>query len=205
MDIDADNGLTVISETPSIEDIQQTLVNINDKPESFLNSTDWLGALEVNRVIEFHFTKRAKWLILFFLLNAGFLCDWHTVWYIMSNSAHSKLSRHSKVLEYHKVLFGKFRRPYHDGRWFGCFVEMHCWHSYCSEWCVLTDCGKYLRAAFPQANPTKNMCTFCQFATVVFCCCTLWFSFALLVHFFYHSNVAARDRDLMIDFLWGFM
>lgn len=32
---------------PSIEDMQQTLVNINDKPAEFLNSTDWLGALEV--------------------------------------------------------------------------------------------------------------------------------------------------------------
>lgn len=45
--VDADNQMTV-NEIPSIEEIQQTLVNINDKPESFLNSTDWLGALEVS-------------------------------------------------------------------------------------------------------------------------------------------------------------
>lgn len=35
------------NDIPSIEEIQQTLVNINDKPAEFLNSTDWLGALEV--------------------------------------------------------------------------------------------------------------------------------------------------------------
>lgn len=46
MDADVDNRLTA-NEIPTIEEIQQTLVNINDKPESFLNSTDWLGALEV--------------------------------------------------------------------------------------------------------------------------------------------------------------
>lgn len=49
-DLDADNQLTTISEIPSIEEIQQTLININDKPESFLNSTDWLGALEVKKM-----------------------------------------------------------------------------------------------------------------------------------------------------------
>lgn len=42
------------SDIPSIEEIQQTLVNINDKPPEFLNSTDWLGALEVTfKHIEF--------------------------------------------------------------------------------------------------------------------------------------------------------
>lgn len=35
------------NDIPSIDEIQQTLVNINDKPPEFLNSTDWLGALEV--------------------------------------------------------------------------------------------------------------------------------------------------------------
>lgn len=32
---------------PSIRDIQQTLVNINDKPPEFLDSNEWVGALEV--------------------------------------------------------------------------------------------------------------------------------------------------------------
>lgn len=40
------NGVNEI-DIPSIEDIQQTLVNINDKPPEFLHSTEWLGALEV--------------------------------------------------------------------------------------------------------------------------------------------------------------
>lgn len=49
-DVDGgDNRLNVVSEIPSIEEIQQTLVNINDKPETFLNSTDWLGAFEVTK------------------------------------------------------------------------------------------------------------------------------------------------------------
>lgn len=46
MTIDGDNQL-IAADIPSIEEIQQTLVNINDKPPEFLNSTDWLGALEV--------------------------------------------------------------------------------------------------------------------------------------------------------------
>lgn len=35
------------TEVPSIRGIQQTLVDINDKPAEFLNSTEWIGALEV--------------------------------------------------------------------------------------------------------------------------------------------------------------
>lgn len=46
MDIDGDNHL-MTTDAPTITDIQQTLVNINDKPPEFLHSTDWLGALEV--------------------------------------------------------------------------------------------------------------------------------------------------------------
>lgn len=46
MDVDTDHHIGT-DDIPSIEDIQQTLVNINDKPPEFLNSTDWLGALEV--------------------------------------------------------------------------------------------------------------------------------------------------------------
>lgn len=36
------------TEVPSIRDIQETLVEINDKPVTFLNSTEWIGALEVS-------------------------------------------------------------------------------------------------------------------------------------------------------------
>lgn len=42
-----ENQLGIGENIPSIEEIQQTLVNINDKPPEFVNSTDWLGALEV--------------------------------------------------------------------------------------------------------------------------------------------------------------
>lgn len=51
MDIDGDNHL-MINDAPTITDIQQTLVNINDKPPEFLHSTDWLGALEVGLKFE---------------------------------------------------------------------------------------------------------------------------------------------------------
>lgn len=53
MDVDVGNQLTM-HDIPSIEDIQQTLVNINDKPAEFLNSTDWLGALEVCHPLHHH-------------------------------------------------------------------------------------------------------------------------------------------------------
>lgn len=43
MEID-DNAMINV---PSIEDIQQTLVSIDDKPPDFLGSREWLGALEV--------------------------------------------------------------------------------------------------------------------------------------------------------------
>lgn len=51
------NGVNEI-DIPSIEDIQQTLVNINDKPPEFLHSTDWLGALEVYDVFVIQFYQR---------------------------------------------------------------------------------------------------------------------------------------------------
>lgn len=44
MEVDDGSGTDT---PPSISEIQQTLVNINDKPPEFLNSTDWIGALEV--------------------------------------------------------------------------------------------------------------------------------------------------------------
>lgn len=34
---------------PTLREIQQILVNILDKPQSFLNSREWIGALEVMR------------------------------------------------------------------------------------------------------------------------------------------------------------
>ncbi|GAB0090389.1 Probable Ufm1-specific protease 1 [Sergentomyia squamirostris] len=34
-------------EVPTIKDIQETLVNLNDKPASFIGSREWIGALEV--------------------------------------------------------------------------------------------------------------------------------------------------------------
>lgn len=37
---------------PSISEIQETLVKIEDKPKSFLNSRQWIGALEVSYVID---------------------------------------------------------------------------------------------------------------------------------------------------------
>lgn len=46
--IDVDDNALIGTDVPSVEEIQQTLVNINDKPPEFLNSTDWLGALEVS-------------------------------------------------------------------------------------------------------------------------------------------------------------
>ncbi|XP_055316574.1 probable Ufm1-specific protease 1 isoform X1 [Sitodiplosis mosellana] len=51
MDVDANHHIGT-NDIPSIEEIQQTLVNINDKPPEFLNSTDWLGALEIFYVID---------------------------------------------------------------------------------------------------------------------------------------------------------
>lgn len=42
----AENQIS-ITEVPTIRVIQQTLVDINDKPADFINSTEWIGALEV--------------------------------------------------------------------------------------------------------------------------------------------------------------
>lgn len=134
MDVDA-NQLGP-NDIPSIEEIQQTLVNINDKPPAFLNSTDWLGALEVC-IFEWdrfndHQNRQLLTNFFFFILSISldFLCDWHVVWYIMSHSAYPKLPWHPKVFQYHKILFWKFWRPNHDGWRFGCIIEMHCGHSH---------------------------------------------------------------------------
>lgn len=49
LDMDVDDSVPISStEVPSIEEIQQTLVSIDDKPADFLGSTEWLGALEVS-------------------------------------------------------------------------------------------------------------------------------------------------------------
>lgn len=60
------NGVNEI-DIPSIEDIQQTLVNINDKPPEFLHSTEWLGALEVFDVFVIQVYQRnyhSHWMLL---------------------------------------------------------------------------------------------------------------------------------------------
>lgn len=50
-----------IASVPSIKKIQQTLVEIGDKPDSFLNSREWIGALEV-RIL----APRLCWCILIY-------------------------------------------------------------------------------------------------------------------------------------------
>lgn len=45
--VDIADDAIIGASVPSIEDIQQTLIDINDKPPEFLHSTEWLGALEV--------------------------------------------------------------------------------------------------------------------------------------------------------------
>lgn len=136
IDVDAVHQLGN-SDIPSIEEIQQTLVNINDKPPEFLNSTDWLGALEVRSSIRYgFFFWPGKLKIKMWLMNllcswfADLLCDWHAVWYIMSHSAYPQLPWHPQIFQYHKILFWKFRRPNHDGWRFGCIIKMYCGHSH---------------------------------------------------------------------------
>lgn len=50
MDVDSDQQIIGTDDIPSIDCIRKTLVDINDKPPEFLNSTDWLGALEVSKL-----------------------------------------------------------------------------------------------------------------------------------------------------------
>lgn len=40
-------GKDALTEVPTIHGIQQALVDMNDKPAEFINSTEWIGALEV--------------------------------------------------------------------------------------------------------------------------------------------------------------
>lgn len=62
--MDVDDGNSVIcADIPSIEEIQQTLVNINDKPPEFFGSCDWLGALEVGELFYYINTFRSRNLI----------------------------------------------------------------------------------------------------------------------------------------------
>lgn len=59
-----------IASVPSIKKIQQTLVEIGDKPDSFLNSREWIGALEV-RIL----APRLCWYIdLLILMVLSFTC-----------------------------------------------------------------------------------------------------------------------------------
>lgn len=39
-------------EVPSLKDIQQVLVDIQDKPKSFLGSKQWIGSMEVGFVLD---------------------------------------------------------------------------------------------------------------------------------------------------------
>lgn len=39
-------------EVPTLTEIQQTLVDIKDKPKSFVNSRQWIGSLEVSFVLD---------------------------------------------------------------------------------------------------------------------------------------------------------
>lgn len=180
------------NEIPSIEEIQQTLVNINDKPESFLNSTDWLGALEVWFIHSWHTPLDIS--MTFFhcvfvsvSLQSDILCDRHTFRHLVSHSTHPKQRWHSQIFEYHKILFRKFWRPNHDGRRHGCVFKMHCGHSHCAKWCVPTDCGKCSKwcetlVAHIIRKIKTNRWRLCPW--VWFSCCVL-FSFVLLVHFYY--------------------
>lgn len=86
------------------------------------------------------------------LFHTDFLCDRRTLWYIMPHSAHPKRLWHSQIFEYHQILFPKFWRSNHDGRRFGCIIEVHCGHSYRSERCILADCGKYSKLALHDRN-----------------------------------------------------
>lgn len=77
MDIDGGDDhhhLISANDIPSIEEIQQTLVNINDKPPEFLNSTDWLGALEVTTSQLFEI-KLHMFIHLFFRLQIFYVID----------------------------------------------------------------------------------------------------------------------------------
>ncbi|GBP55420.1 Ufm1-specific protease 2 [Eumeta japonica] len=47
------NGSTpTLKQIPTIRDIQQLLVDMEDKPKSFLNSREWIGSVEVCLVID---------------------------------------------------------------------------------------------------------------------------------------------------------
>lgn len=59
--MDVDDDALIGADVPSIEGIQQTLVSINDKPLEFLNSTEWLGALEVSA--SFRLRVRFWWIL----------------------------------------------------------------------------------------------------------------------------------------------
>lgn len=123
----------------------------------------------------------ASYLILilyfFFFFILDLLCDWHIVRYIVSHSAHPKLSWYSKIFEHREILFWKFWWPNYDGWRFGCIIEMHCGHSHCTEWCILTDCGKFSHDGSSQPKKTSIFSRVWRF-----CCCIL-LSFVLFVQF----------------------
>lgn len=178
MDMNADNGLTAISEIPSIEEIQQTLVNINDKPESFLNSTDWLGALEVKVV--YFVSKSFNWLM-------DFAFDFLQVFYVIDTlydiscriqhipSCHD-IRKYSNIIKFYLENFGG---PIMMGGDLDasskCIVGIHIAQNDAYLLIVVS-----IFVLLFTSEPKKCV-IFVNLQP--FCCCTLLFSFALIVHF----------------------
>uniref|UniRef100_A0A6G3MFN4 Ufm1-specific protease (Trinotate prediction) n=1 Tax=Henneguya salminicola TaxID=69463 RepID=A0A6G3MFN4_HENSL len=46
------NGFSSILSIPTINEIQQCLVDIGDKPSSIVNSSNWIGSIEIGMVLE---------------------------------------------------------------------------------------------------------------------------------------------------------
>lgn len=47
------DGDRSVAEVPSVPEIQSTLVDLGDKPRKFLNSKEWIGAVEVNKFLSY--------------------------------------------------------------------------------------------------------------------------------------------------------
>ncbi|KAG8177143.1 hypothetical protein JTE90_015591 [Oedothorax gibbosus] len=48
-------NIKYLVEIPSINDIQTALVKVGDKPESFINSRQWIGSLEISYCIDYFY------------------------------------------------------------------------------------------------------------------------------------------------------
>lgn len=145
--MDVDDDTLAGGDVPSIEGIQQTLVNINDKPSEFLHSTDWLGALEVSETTNWQVWNVSKW-TLNWTYYADILCDWYFVRCTMSHSTHPVQSRHSQIFQYHQIPFREFRRLNYDGRWHGCIIQRYCGHPHCRQRCLSADCGECVHSGW---------------------------------------------------------